>query len=585
MYNTFTAPSKETSPASKAGVRPNTPLPRRSLADHKPSSRRASNLGWILLILLGLVLTGLMAQAQVRYVKPIATGAGTGSSWADASGDLQAMITASASGNQVWVAAGTYKPGGSPGGSANTDRTVSFSVVPGVAVYGGFPATGNPTFAQRNPATNPTILSGDINTVGDITDNSYHVVVFLPGMGTAILDGATIREGNANGAGATANNIDDYAGGAIIFSNNGPNSPRLTDVIFTQNQGIGTGGLYTGAYEDGAGNGGTVSPVLTNCVFSSNTSASSGGGAYFDADAAALPVCHIRLSGCTFQNNIALGVNDGRGGAITYSVSTTNVANATLGIANCVFEDNVADDAGAIFADYGSYTITNSQFRRNIATGSNSSYSDGGGAIMHNDNVIGKINGCLFESNGTPNFWGGGVFYDGEPAYGCDLTSCTFVSNSAGYWGGGLYVDDDGLTVTNCVFQTNTAITNEGGGAYVYYGAPLLNCTFIGNTAGQNGGGIYIGDSNVLVSNCLFTGNTAQNGGGIYNDYSPTTVLNTTIRGNTATSEGGGVYNNGEIVALKNCILWGNTAASGAANTQQLFTYTGGTSTQLNSLV
>jgi len=50
------------------------------------------------------------AEAVVRYVKPVSAGLGNGSSWADASNDLQLMINNSASGDTIWVAAGTYIP-------------------------------------------------------------------------------------------------------------------------------------------------------------------------------------------------------------------------------------------------------------------------------------------------------------------------------------------------------------------------------------------------------------------------------------------------------------------------------------------
>ena len=45
----------------------------------------------------------------------------------------------------------------------------------GVEVYGGFAGTET-LLSERNPAANITILSGDIGTLGDPSDNCYHVV-------------------------------------------------------------------------------------------------------------------------------------------------------------------------------------------------------------------------------------------------------------------------------------------------------------------------------------------------------------------------------------------------------------------------
>ena len=132
---------------------------------------RASQWPWpalLLLITVGLIaltLVSVLAQT-IRFVKPSATGAGDGSSWAAASGDLQGMITASASGDQVWVAGGVYKP------TTGTDRNISFVMKDSVAIYGGF-AGGELTLAAR-VLTYPssTTLSGDIGTVGSQSDNS-----------------------------------------------------------------------------------------------------------------------------------------------------------------------------------------------------------------------------------------------------------------------------------------------------------------------------------------------------------------------------------------------------------------------------
>jgi len=156
---------------------------------------------------------------------------------------LQAALTGSAFGDEIWAAAGTYKP------TAGTDRTATFQLIEGVAVYGGF-AGVETARDQRNPATNVTILSGDIGAAGN-SDNSYHVVTGVTG---ATLDGFTITAGTA----------DAHGGGMYNYSS----SPTLTNVTFSGNSSANEGG---GMYNYSS------SPTLTNVTFSGNT-ADNGGG-------------------------------------------------------------------------------------------------------------------------------------------------------------------------------------------------------------------------------------------------------------------------------------------------------------------
>ena len=132
-----------------------------------------------------LLLSSLSSLAQtIRYVSATGTNntPATATSWATSTTNLQGAIDASASGDQVWVAQGTYKPGG----NANVNRAISFSMKNGVAIYGGF--MGSETSLTQRPGVNPmtgspgngqpssTTLSGDIGTLGDKSDNSYHVI-------------------------------------------------------------------------------------------------------------------------------------------------------------------------------------------------------------------------------------------------------------------------------------------------------------------------------------------------------------------------------------------------------------------------
>ena len=161
------------------------------------------------------------------YVKPGGLTSGACESWANAC-ELRYALTQSVSGQEIWAAAGTYKPTG------DTDRTATFQLKNGVAVYGGFPTTGDPGFADRDSAANVTVLSGDLNGndagVTNNGENSYHVVT---GANGATLDGVTISGGNANGS-----SPNDFGGGMY----NSSSSPTLTNVTFSGNS-----ALYTAA--------------------------------------------------------------------------------------------------------------------------------------------------------------------------------------------------------------------------------------------------------------------------------------------------------------------------------------------------
>ena len=101
----------------------------------------------MLLILVLISFFKLHAQ-NIHYVKQ--NGVGSGGSWATAINNLQTAINNANAGDQVWVAAGTY-----------FSTSSCFKMKNGVKIYGGFPATGNPTMANRNWETHETIISGN----------------------------------------------------------------------------------------------------------------------------------------------------------------------------------------------------------------------------------------------------------------------------------------------------------------------------------------------------------------------------------------------------------------------------------------
>jgi len=120
-----------------------------------------------------LLLATFSANAQIIYVKHDATGTNTGNSWENAFTSLQSALGIAVSGDQIWVARGTYKPSydyGLGGGA----RYYHFRMIDGVAIYCGFAGTET-LVSQRTDfgegGNNETILSaylnGDDILVGD----------------------------------------------------------------------------------------------------------------------------------------------------------------------------------------------------------------------------------------------------------------------------------------------------------------------------------------------------------------------------------------------------------------------------------
>ena len=158
----------------------------------------------------------------VVYVDSTAAGANDGTTWVDAYTDLQtALVSAPLCTlvTQIWVAQGTYLP------TSGVDRSVTFQLVDGLAIYGGFDGTETDR-SQRDIDLNVTILSGDIGTPADSSDNSYHVVTGSGTDATAVLDGFTITRGQADGA-----NPDWWGGGM----HNDGGSPTLVNLVFSAN--------------------------------------------------------------------------------------------------------------------------------------------------------------------------------------------------------------------------------------------------------------------------------------------------------------------------------------------------------------
>lgn len=428
---------------------------------------------------------GNYSTSPIIYVDINATGNNDGINWSNAFTDLHCalLIARTCPGfTTINVAAVTYKP------TSGTDQTISFAMVNGISILGGYPTGGG----TRDWETNETILSDDLsgNDVFDVTnygfqgtsgdDNSYHVVYndsLINLNTTAVLDGFTISGGYApiEATGTYPNFVPGSGGGMCNISA----SPAIVHCTFTGNQAIhqGTGMLNyngsspdvsncsfyenitnwsTASYGSGMANYHGSSPSVDSCDFISNYSSMGGAGMYNATD------CDVLVTNCIFSENVAFfepihQLPNGGGGMI-------NLRNHPV-IIDCIFSGNVAEyqgDGGAMYNYLAAVTLTNVVFINNTA-------QHFGGAIR------------------TASCW--------ESVY----TNCTFFGNSTDWYGGAIFFRNSTVLYENSIFWGNTAGTAGDQICFTldHGETDFYHCDIQGGTAAfgfTDGSGTYTGN-------------------------------------------------------------------------------------------
>ncbi len=275
------------------------------------------------------------------YVDASAGQAGDGSSWTNAYVDLQDALESAAQvlgPVDIWVARGTYRPDRGTG-----DRRATFQLQDGVAIYGGFERTET-AIEDRDVFRNPTVLDGDLNDDDGIgfanySDNCYHVITGSNAGrdAPALLDGFTIRGGNADGPSFEQGHVDRGGG---LFAKEG--FARLHNCTIIANYGSLGGGAACMS---------TSRPSFTNCSFVGNSSPA--GGGVFGADQ-----CNAIYVNCLFTGNTA----DFGGGLYMNGPRPT--------LTNCTLSGNTAGDSGGgIYNAGGTTTLVNAVMWANTDAG------------------------------------------------------------------------------------------------------------------------------------------------------------------------------------------------------------------------
>ena len=213
------------------------------------------------------------------FVRPDAPPGGDGAEWSRAVRTLGEALARAASSagvvREVWVARGTYRP-------SSTNPAATFTVPPGVRVYGGF--VGNEaSLSRRDITVYRTILSGRLEGGA----RSRRIVVLDGGAApfTAqppALDGFIIEDGG--GSGPDTGGVKIIGRGDVVRSILRSHAGVTGGAIFAQGETTLVACEFVGnSAADGAAVYATGAASITNCIFHANTASGRGGAVYLAA--------------------------------------------------------------------------------------------------------------------------------------------------------------------------------------------------------------------------------------------------------------------------------------------------------------
>ena len=339
---------------------------------------------------------------------------------------------------------------------------------------------------QRVTAVNNTNWSGGVLSFGA---NSQ----------VTLKDSSFKDNTGADGAAVDCEGVRSLAAAKLVFSNNSAKG----------NQG---GGLYILA-----GNSQVALFTITNCQFEGN-SASNGGALAFQASNDT--TVSLRLSSTQFLSNsatdygAALSLDTGltlhadstvidclfTSHRSDYGVLSLSHKSGSLGVSNCIFQNNIGRSVAAIFLQAENATVTtltNVQFIGNLGADTILKAN-----IRFNSTFITR--NCVFRRNEKSNMvMEGGYWADYDSSFADSTVSEFDISGEA-------------LAILSGTMIRDSHENYQGGAIHLFTRAIFRceRCSFLNNSAGHSGGAIYAEqDSTVIIRNSLFRYNSAvQNG-------------------------------------------------------------------------
>lgn len=442
-------------------------------------------------LLLGLcILLSLSAHSQtVIYVDSVSTcTTSCGGSWATAYPDLQDAINAAAAGDSVFVANGTYFPSEDIDGTSTSGREATFHFKDSVFVYGAFQGDSSEASTydrtwQNGELLYKTILSGDLGTVEDSSDNSYNVIS-MDSLNWSILNGCEVKHGYQD-QNYLSNTFKGGAGIRIRFSEN---------------------------------------VVIQYCSIERNTSLEySGGGIYALNSGVSLENCVIQYNRSTYRTS-----------GFDFETETHSIRSVSN-----IYRANIGGSTLEVTGD--SMLIEDDQFIDNrITSGINAR-----GLLYTKTTGSQRINNVLIDGNIIDTSFVTSVITLQRTTESpeINISKCVIVENRS--WTGQVLnfgsISGGKVRINNSVFSGNQG--NDGGAinSANTNNLELINCTFYDNLANANGGAVFVHPTlsdTVTIKNCIFSSNLANFSGNDIKDSAGLSTVTYSITQSTISGTG-----------------------------------------------
>jgi len=251
---------------------------------------------------------GILTAADTLFVVSSAQHGRDGRSWETAFPTLQSAVAAALTGDEIWVARGTYRVGAEV-----------INIPSGILLFGGFVGT-EVRREERDWLANPVNISPLPDPSPMITLTHVSADTRLDGF---VVFGATSR--------------------AVLVDGG---APLIRNCVFKENHAQEAGAVLVVNAD---------SAVFSFCTFSRNTTVTRGGALMTLADRGR--TCDVLIEQCIFDGN----TTEGRGGAVAVVG-----AKARTNIVNCVFLENIAEySAGAVYSLDAATYLSHCTFVRN----------------------------------------------------------------------------------------------------------------------------------------------------------------------------------------------------------------------------